>query len=145
MEGPMLDAEHAFAPCNLRSLAEGQGIAVHNDNHLYLKIYDPGRPLLDTSVGLSYFLTVQQAESGGELVVYGLHSDDPDQPRMPSGLIDSTEVSRRFVHTSFDTRTGDVIVFGSGRSFHHVETVRGSNERINAALGKERDRVLFWM
>ena len=148
VEVPMLDGEHAFAPCNLRSLAEGQGIAVHNDNHFYLKIYDPVRPLLDTSVSLSYFLTVQQADSGGELVVYGLHGDDPNQPRMPSGLIDATEVSRRFVHTSFDTRPGDVIVFGSGRSFHHVENVRGPSERITMggfiSLGRDRDRVMYW-
>lgn len=138
----------AYVPYTLRLLKEGKQISVHHDYHYSLALYRELSELLDTTTLVSFFLTMQRAESGGALIVYGLNSDDPKQPQLPNGWWDLRAIEEQYERTRFDLFPGDFVLLAAGRRFHRVEPVAGTRSRVTLggflAFDKVRERVLFW-
>lgn len=138
-----------YTPFTIRRLVDGRGIQVHHDYHYPLDLYADLRPRVDTGTLVSYVVTLQASEAGGELVVYGLTPDTPDTPKMPNGFsYDLAAIEARFHMASFHPGPGDLFLLASGRCLHRVERVVGDRARVTMggflALDRDRERVLFW-
>jgi hypothetical protein len=138
-----------FAPFTVRRLGEGKGIGLHHDLHTSLAMFRDLAPGLDTSTLVSYVVTLQGPEAGGELCVYDVAPDTPNPPKLPNGYQwDLPAVESRFGSVKVQTRAGDLFMFASARCLHRVAPIEGSRARFTMggflALSKTRDRVLFW-
>lgn len=139
----------SFAPFTVRRLTEGKGIGLHHDLHLSLQMFAGVAPTLDTTTLVSYVVTLQGPEAGGELVVYDVSPDTPNPPKMPNGFSwDLSAVEARFGSTKVATRAGDLFLFASARCLHRVAPVAGARARVTMggflALSKSRDHVAYW-
>ncbi len=137
-----------FQPFTVRRLPDGTGISLHHDYHFPLALYDELRAASDTSTLISYFVTVQQPEAGGELTTYPVTQDEPNPPKLNGWAWDIAAVESRFPGQAFTTRAGDLFLFAAGRCLHRVNPVVGSRARITMggflSLSAARDRVLYW-
>jgi hypothetical protein len=138
-----------FAPFTVRRLAEGKGIGLHHDLHTSLAMFRDVAPALDTHILVSYVVTLQGPESGGELVVYNVAPDTPDAPKMPNGFQwDLAGVEARFDSVKVQTGAGDLFLFASARCLHRVAPVVGSRARVTMggflAMDRGHERVLYW-
>jgi hypothetical protein len=138
-----------FAPFTVRRLGEGKGIGLHHDLHTSLGMFKDLAPQLDTSTLVSYVVTLQGPDAGGELCVYDLAPDTPDAPKLPNGYqYDLPAVEARFGSVKVRTGAGDLFVFASARCLHRVSPVQGAKARFTMggflALSKDRSRVLYW-
>jgi hypothetical protein len=137
-----------YVPYTLRRLSDGRRISLHHDSHYKLALYSDLAPRLDTTTLVSFFVTLQSPESGGELVVYPLRSDDPAQPRLPNGHWDSNAIERDYSPQVIAPAAGDVVVLAAGRCFHRVQQVAGATARVTLggffALTRDRSSVLYW-
>jgi hypothetical protein len=152
--GRPVDILHAangrrFAPFTVRRLGEGKGIGLHHDLHTSLAMFRDLAPQLDTSTLLSYVVTLQGPERGGELCVYDLAPDTPNPPKLANGYQwDLPAVEAGFGSVKVQTQAGDLFMFASARCLHRVAPIEGPKARFTMggflALTKSRDRVLFW-
>jgi len=138
-----------FQPFTVRRLPDGTGISLHHDYHFPLALYDELRAASDTSTLISFFVTVQQPEAGGELTVYPITADEPNPPKLPNGWAwDVPAVEARYPGQAFTMGTGDLFLFAAGRCLHRVNPVVGPKARITMggflSLSAARDRVLYW-
>ena len=138
-----------FAPFTVRRLGEGKGIGLHHDLHTSLAMFRDLAPQLDTSTLISYVVTLQGPESGGELCVYDVSPDTPNPPKLPNGYQwDLPAVESRFGSVRVKTGAGDLFLFASARCLHRVSPVEGPKARFTMggflALSKDRSRVLYW-
>lgn len=137
-----------YVPYTLRLLKEGKQISVHHDYHYPLALYSDLSQRLDTTTLVSFFLTLQRPLEGGTLIVYGLDSDDPEQPVFPNGRWDLQAIENKYEAARFELNPGDVVFLAAGRRFHRVETIVGTRPRITLggflAFDKAREHVLFW-
>lgn len=145
---PRFDGELCWAPYNLRALDPGQQIFSHHDNHFGLSVYQRMPAELDRSTVLSWFITLQPPEGGGELVVYGLWGSDSNVPLLPSRFIDTQALEQRFYKYSADLRAGDLVVFDAGRHVHRVTPVQGSRPRLTLGgfmtVATDGSHLAFW-
>lgn len=85
---------------------------------------------------LSYFITLQESEEGGELCCFDLNwaevkqRDNPftlrDALNNEINLNDNSKVKRHFIKPS----AGDLLLFAGGNVWHRVEKVKGTKSRI---------------
>ncbi len=148
VEIPRSSDGRGYTPYTLRLLREGKQISVHHDYHYPLALYRDLAQIVDTTTLISFLLVLQRPTEGGALIVYGLNSDDPQQPQLPNGWWDIRAIEERYERTRFDLFPGDFVLLASGRRFHRVEPVAGKTSRITLggflAFDKTRERVLFW-
>lgn len=138
-----------FAPFTVRRLVEGKGIGLHHDLHTSLPMFKDIAPLLDTRTLISYVVTLQGPEAGGELCVYNLSPTTPDPPKMANGFTwDLPAVEARFDPMRIATGPGDLFLFASARCLHRVSPVVGPRARFTMggflALSNDGSRVLYW-
>lgn len=137
-----------YVPYTVRLLKEGKQISVHHDYHYPLALYRDLAQQVDTTTLISFFLTLQRPDAGGALIVYGLNSDDPNQPQLPNGWWDLPAIEKTYERMRFELFPGDFVLLASGRRFHRVEPVSGDRSRITLggflAFDKKRERILFW-
>lgn len=145
---PRLDDELTWLPFNHRALDPGEQIYTHHDNHYGLQVYQQMPADLDRSGLLSWFITLQAPEGGGDLVVYGLWGSDPNPPVLPTRFLDTAAIEARFGKAVLDLRAGDLIVFDAGRFVHRVTPVEGAVSRLTLGgfltLAEDRSRLAFW-
>lgn len=146
---PPLSAGAAFSPFTVRRLTDGKGIGLHHDYHYPLPVYSDLAPTLDTTILVSFVVTLRKPQAGGELVVYPVSRETPDPPKQANGWAwDMAALEARFPASHFVTDVGDMFVFASGRCLHRVAPVQGSTARITMggflALDKSHSQVLFW-
>jgi hypothetical protein len=145
---PRLDAHRHWAPYNFRSLDPGVQIYSHHDNHYGLDIYQHLDSQYDRRVLLSWFVVLQAAESGGELIVYGLWGSDPNPPMLPTRFLDTNTLERDFLKHQVPLRAGDLVIFDSGRHVHRVTPVHGHQSRLTLGgfltVDHERTKLAFW-
>ncbi|MBI4473549.1 MAG: 2OG-Fe(II) oxygenase [Acidobacteria bacterium] len=149
VEVPVASDGRRYVPYTIRLLGNGKQISVHHDYHYPLALYKSDLATrLDTRTLVSFFVTLQQPERGGDLVVYSLRSDSPDQPALPTGQWDVAAIAQKNTSRIFTTQPGDLILLASGRCFHRVERVAGTRSRVTLggflAFDKNRTRVLYW-
>ena len=133
---------HTIAP------SIGVQIYSHHDNHYGLGIYEHLDSRYDRGALLSWFVTLQPAESGGQLIVYGLWGSDPNPPMLPTRFLDTEVLERDYVRYTFDLHAGDMIIFNSGRHVHRVSPVEGDDSRMTLGgfitVDCERTHLIHW-
>ena len=144
---PEHDRGRAYTPATIRTLPHGCGIPVHCGNFF---LETPGyRSLaaqLDTADQLSYFVTLRDAEEGGELEVYELQWGDPRTP-MKGDFYDGERIAAHWHGLKVRPGPGDLLVFDGGRFYHRVTTVRGRTRvTIGGFVGfsPDHERALIW-
>ncbi|MEZ4466896.1 MAG: 2OG-Fe(II) oxygenase [bacterium] len=145
---PVFDDGFTWAPYNLRALDPGQQIYSHHDNHFGLEVYKRMPADLDRTTILSWFITLQAPDAGGELVVYGLWGSDPNLPMLPTRFIDTAALEANFAKENIELRAGDLVVFDAGRHVHRVAPIQGSRPRLTMGgfmtIDQARTRLAFW-
>ncbi len=138
-----------YVPFTIRRLVDGRQIGVHHDYHYRLELYRELATQVDTRTLVSYVATLQAPLAGGELVVYGAASDDPELPKLPNGFsFDLAAIEERYEQARIATGPGDLFLLASGRCLHRVDRIAGPRARITMggflALDRSHERVLFW-
>jgi hapalindole-type alkaloid chlorinase len=145
---PVFDEDHTWSPCNYRALDAGEQIYSHHDNHYGLEVYGHMDPGLDRSTLLSWFITLQAPDAGGELVVYGLWGSDPNPPLLPTRFLDTQALEEGFLKHTCALGEGDLVVFDAGRFVHRVRPVEGDRPRLTLGgfltVDPARTRLAFW-
>lgn len=138
-----------YVPFTIRRLADGKQIGIHHDYHYGLPMYSDLAPQLDTRTLVSYVVTLQRPETGGDLFVYAVTPTTPDAPKLPNGFsFDLAAIEQRYHSARFTMEAGDLFLLASGRCLHRVDRIVGPRARVTMggflALDKERRQVLYW-
>ncbi len=145
---PRFSDDLDWAPYNYRALDPGEQIYTHHDNHYGLAVYEKMPADLDRSGLLSWFVTLQAPDAGGELVIYSLWGSDPNPPMLPTRFLDTAALERDWDKAVVDLRDGDLIVFDAGRHVHRVTPVEGQRPRLTLGgfltPAADRSRLAFW-
>jgi hypothetical protein len=120
-----------YTPATIRILPVGGQLAPHCGNEMYSRpSYEHLKTFVDNHDQISYFLTLQDAEEGGGLIIYSLKWSEvgpenilPDERSNVGSLLGESEWME--VRPS----AGDVLVFDGGRYLHRVDWVQGSRTR----------------
>ncbi|MBI1286593.1 MAG: hypothetical protein GC178_03350 [Flavobacteriales bacterium] len=133
------DAGKPMVPFNFRELYPGNGeLIVHCENLFFEEFPDffNWLKLMDiTNNKLSYFITLQEPDEGGELCCFDLNWNSVKYRENPTVVIDmdrneidvdSETVARQLIKPN----EGDLLLFAGGNVWHRVEKVRGSKSRI---------------
>jgi len=143
--------EGSYTSATIRVLPPGGQIGVHCGNEaMHRKTYDHLNTMIENIDQISYFLTLNPPEGGGELVIFSLRYDQIDSTMM------NKEGNRCFVDNIIDRyqkvavrpRRGDLLIFDGGRYFHLVSHVQGAKTRwtIGGFMGFGRDdkSLYYW-
>lgn len=138
-----------YVPFTVRRLADGKQIGLHHDYHYPLPLYSDLAPQLDTRTLVSYVVTLQRPDAGGDLFVYGVTPTTPDAPKMPNGFSwDLPAIEQRYHSARFTMESGDLFLLASGRCLHRVDRIVGPRARVTMggflALDKDRRKILYW-
>ncbi len=121
----------SYTPATIRIVPVDGQLAPHCGNEMYQRpAYGHLKSMVDNKDQISYFLTLQEAEEGGGLIIYSLKWSDvgpenilPDNRSNVGALLGDAEWME--VRPS----TGDVLIFDGGRYLHRVDWVKGSRTR----------------
>ena len=145
---PAFGDGHRWAPYNFRALDPGVQIYSHHDNHYGLDIYQALDADYDRRTLLSWFVTLQPAETDGDLVIYGLWGSDPNPPVLPTRFLDTAALERDYCKEVVPLEAGDMVIFDSGRHVHRVTPVVGDKSRLTLGgfltTDQSRSRIAFW-
>ncbi|MCB9778436.1 MAG: hypothetical protein H6742_07735 [Alphaproteobacteria bacterium] len=147
---PQAPDGRSFTPATFRRVPPSKGIPTHVGRWFQQTGgYAPLRPLVDLSWQCSWFVPLQQGESGGELVVYDLQWGDPDVPWLERDrVLDADAIDARWRAQAVRPDPGDLLVFDGGRFFHKVSVVGGARPRHTfggfVGLSADGSRVLRW-
>lgn len=75
VEVAVADDGRRYVPFTIRRLVDGRQIGVHHGYHYPLALYSQLAPQLDTRTLVSFVVTLQRPDAGGELYVYGVTPD----------------------------------------------------------------------
>jgi hypothetical protein len=143
VEIPREDAQKIYTPATIRFVHPNKGgIKLHRGNEfLGDGAYDYMNQIAKIVNGLSYFIVIDKAEQGGELVLYDLL---PEQLATPKKDLDLDKCNKRYLNPDI----GDMILFQGGSIFHAVADVQGNKERITiggfVAISKDDQKVFYW-
>lgn len=147
IEIAMQGSQH-YTPATIRALSAGGALSLHCGNQ-FLQAR-PECQHLSTIVHLenqlSYFLTINEADEGGELILYDLEWGDT-----PNSLVDGVPVSQvieTYRRMPIKPGTGDLLLFDGGRIWHQVTAVAGGAIRVTlggfVAFSKSMRSVMYW-
>jgi hapalindole-type alkaloid chlorinase len=133
------NSQKPLVPFNVRELFPGNGeLVVHCENLFFnefpgffnwLKIMD----IKDNK--LSYFITIQKPETGGELCCYDMNWRNVKQRKSHTELLDESGNTIDINDNNLKKHLikpdeGDLLLFAGGNVWHKVLTVEGSLSRI---------------
>lgn len=140
--------QETWLPFNYRILPPGTQIYSHHDCHYRLPIYSELHERYDRDTLLSWFLTAQTPSEGGCLTIYGLRSDDPNPPMLPTRFVDTEVLEREYHKIEFHLGVGDLVIFNSHQYVHRVTPVIGERSRITfggfMTSDIDRSHAVFW-
>lgn len=119
-----------YAASTVRVLPPGGQIGSHCGNEANTRpAYTHLNTLVDLTDQISFFLTLQAPEAGGELVVYSLQWKDVERSGFDHGhsQVDPLLADARW--EAYRPEAGDLLIFDGGRYFHRVSVVRGARTR----------------
>lgn len=144
------DGRH-YSPSTVRFIPDGCQIPIHVGNYfLHQPVSAPLVELVDTSVQISFFVTVALPGSGGELYVYDLLYEDPRTPRDRIGNVDLAVVERNFRRETHAPGVGDLFIFNGGKYYHRVAHVQAAPHERRWTIGgflafaKSDPCIYFW-
>lgn len=143
------DAGRPYMPFDIRCLPPGGTIPPHIElEQLGRPPYRHLKPMLDGVTLLSFYLTLQAAESGGALVVHDIGWNDVDETLMRDDHTQLDTLAAQRDRQALTQQAGDLIVFDGGRIAHHVAPVEGRLSRWTAggfmSLCASRDHWWRW-
>ena len=137
-----------WLPFNYRILPPNTQIYAHHDMHYRLPIYDLLADGYNQQQLLSWFITGQESLQGGELILYGLRSDDPNPPILPSRFVDIAALEKDYYKQSLHLKVGDFVIFNSGLHVHRVSSVQQEQSRITfggfATFALDQSHMIYW-
>jgi len=135
-------------------------LPVHCGNYfqtLFNDVYDDLNSQAVVLDQLSYFVTLQSSDVGGELEVLGINwatgmtkSDmmNDDEVILPNGKVLHLSDNTEFSTVKYKPKPGDLLVFQGGSIWHRVSRVHGNKERITfggfIAPSKSGESYLIW-
>jgi len=143
--------EGSYTPSTIRILPPGGKIGVHCGNEAMHRVtYTHLNTLIENVDQISFFLTLNAPQGGGDLTIFSLRHDMIDATMMnkEGNRCYVDEVIHRYQHVAVRPRTGDLLIFDGGRYFHLVTPVQGDQTRwtIGGFIGFGRDEqsVYYW-
>jgi len=141
-----------YVPATVRVLpGDGGVIHAHTANEFcdVWPAYAHLRDIARMRDSLSYFVTAQAPEAGGELLLYELEWDDtPADVRASSMSPERDELLERFAGRAIVPGPGDMVLFTGGRIWHRVVPVRGGRPRVTVGgfVAESRDGadLYYW-
>ncbi|UJR84374.1 2OG-Fe(II) oxygenase [Sandaracinus amylolyticus] len=120
-----------YTPATIRILPPGGQLAPHCGNEMYRRpSYRHLNSFVDDHDQLSFFLTLQEPEAGGGLIIYSLKWANVGSEHI---LSDERSNVGAILHESqwqeVRPGAGDVLIFDGGRYLHRVDWVRGPRTR----------------
>jgi hypothetical protein len=116
-----------YTPATIRILPDGGQLAPHCGNEMYNRpSYEHLNTFMDDHDQLSYFLTLQEAEEGGGLIIYNLLWSDVGQDHiLPDQRSNVGQLLADAQWMEVRPSAGDVLIFDGGRWLHRVDWVKG--------------------
>lgn len=138
-EGP----DRVYTPLTIRFVREGLGgMVIHRGNEF---LVDPALSHLNNVAQMtgwvSFFIVMQNAKKGGELVLYDV----------PESHLERAREDMDF--DSYDNQVlrlepGDMVMFHGGQIYHQVLDISGDVERVTmggfTTVSKDNERIFYW-
>lgn len=120
----------SYTCSTIRVLPTGGQIGTHCGNEASTRpAYHHLNTIIDRHDQISFFVTLQAPQAGGELVVYSLTWSDIGPGDMVNGRSNVEPLLPRARWTAYHPGPGDLLIFDGGRFFHRVSVVRGPTTR----------------
>ena len=138
-----------YMPATIRILPNGSGIDLHCDNNLgHYPTYNHLRTICEVDRQLSYFLTINAPDAGGQLVFYKRHwCGEDDQPGKYE-MSKNNHMVEECPSIAVNTRPGSVIIHAGGRIYHRVSETVGHHPRYTMggflAKSLQGDTLHYW-
>lgn len=147
-----------YAPATFRFLPQGRDIGVHVGNS-FLRLAQAKHlsTLVDVGDQLSYFVTIQAPQGGGELIVYGLEWEDvaskfPAELSPNEMVYDRSGVMIQLIELCdkevYKPGNGDLLIFDGGRYYHRISHTEGPDPRCTLggflALSRDGQQICYW-
>ena len=117
-------------PGTIRVLPEGGSIGTHCGNEASTRAsYKHLNTLVDRNDQISFFVTLQAPEGGGELEVYSLQFQHIDKANFERGHTVTDHLIPLYEAKKYRPQAGDLLIFDGGRYFHQVLKVEGPKTR----------------
>lgn len=153
-----LDDVGHYTPATFKRMLPGEGSLVpHCGNYFHNEF-----PYLFNHLGqdsyihdqMSFFITIQPAEEGGELVLYDVLWEEAEVREnhtvlhMKNGKTKDLENPKQTRTQPFKPNAGDLLCFAGGRIWHRVSYVKGNQQRITLggflSPSKDGTKTYFW-
>ncbi len=155
------DGEGRYASGSIRVNYPGQGfIMVHCGNYFQQEFpvfYDHLQTEVNVKDQLSYFLTVNPAEIGGELTLFDLlweggqtkeSARHDNEVFLADGTSLDTSPNSPLKRSKVKPNAGDLLIFSGGPIWHKVELVEGTQNRITIggflAFTEDEKTLKYW-
>ncbi len=127
---PTNAAGESYAPGTIRVLPEGGSIGTHCGNEASTRAsYSHLNTLVDRFDQISFFVTLQAPDAGGELEVYSLQFKHVDKRNFERGHSVVDHLLPLYEAKKYKPQAGDLLIFDGGRYFHQVLPVEGPHTR----------------
>lgn len=103
---------------------------------------------------LSYFVVLQQAESGGELTIYDMLWENVKRKESPENndfVIDDNDKAIYLTEVknfAVKPQPGDILIFSGGPIWHRVEDIKGNIPRITFGgflnFSNDNKELYYW-
>ncbi|MEH2417065.1 tetratricopeptide repeat protein [Nostoc sp.] len=128
------------------------GFGSHRDDEWFeiFDDYDNLKPIVDLETVISYFIVIDKAEHGGELILYHLlREETPEELRHIAYLHPLRDAYlENFPQEVVDANVGDMVIFNSSKIWHRVSNLQGINNRITVggflAKSKNENRIFYF-
>lgn len=135
--------ERLYTPATVRFVYPNRGgMTAHKNNDFLDKpYYNHLKQVAKMINALSYFIVIEKAEEGGDLLLYDLSEK---QSMTFTKDLDLESYSKTYITPD----VGDMIIFHGGNIVHQITDVKGDKTRITIggflAMSKDEQKFLYW-
>lgn len=136
-----------YLPFTIRELPVGGCLPPHAElEQLRRPPYAHFREQIDPQTLISWFVTLQDAESGGELAIWSLHYAELGEAQFHRDHTDLSTLLPGRPCTKIAPKAGDLLIFDGGRNVHAVQPVGGSRSRwtLGGFVAARRGQPGWW-
>jgi hypothetical protein len=139
-----------YTPATIRILPVGGQLAPHCGNEMFNRpSYTHLQTIVDEYDQISYFLTLQEAEEGGGLIIYSLKWTEVGADNiLPDGRSNVGSLLGEAEWMEVRPSAGDVLMFDGGRYLHRVDWVGGGRTRWTMGgflmFDQSGEKLLYW-
>lgn len=141
----------------LRLIPPGYGeIKIHADNNFYPSgspVFENFSSTVNLSNHISYIITIQKAEEGGNLVLHDIDQFEYAKLSQDGRSVIHNRTQKEYPISLFSSQEiianeGDLVLFSGGRIWHSVNKMKGDSERITyggfSAIGQDKQMIYLW-